>query len=598
MKFPHYAKWMLALIPLAVYILLLSFGAPQGISRFFQIYSPALFLIALCLNYLVLSRNDSGRSLLLFTITLVLFALPLVFLWSTAYSDNKVFAGFLPYKDGKNYYVASQKILNGFPAGGSSQGTWRPLTPGLLSSLLLFTNGSLQWTLALLALLTAVALYVSARQVIPELGLFAAAYYFTLAYLYIRPWLGYTMSEIPGFIFGCLGFALIWKYARSGRSLDLAAGLFLLTTGISARAGAFFIFPALALWAGWIRRGEKRFSFSAFAFVTAVFIVSLFIVSWLYPRSLGITESAQGNFAYTIYGQVRGGIGWQDSVRELNTSKINLVYREALAYFLRHPLSLLIGALKSYRDFFVPNYSGIFGSMWNNSLFDTFLWILNLVLLGVGLFKSVKQIHSPHASLALAGFAGIFFSIPFLPPIDGGSRFHASTMPFFLIIPALALRSKEKTAAFDFVKPIYALSFILSFLTILLPPVTQRLANKVELPVPECREGQTPFAIHVFHGSYLDLQPDSVKSCGYLPNACISGFRANGAERGIDDFFDQILEMAESSNAPMRLTVSYNLLNDRMYYFIGRPDQLQEGLLTGCASNDVTGKQRMLIVEP
>jgi hypothetical protein len=598
MKFIQNVKWIFALIPLSIYILTLSAGAPQNTSHFFQVYSFGLFLLALCLHYFVLREQHTGSALVLWGFSLILFALPLVFLWSTAYSDNKVFAGFLPYKDGKNYFLASQKILNGFPAGGSSQGTWRPLFPGLLSSLLLITDKNLQWTLAALVFMVAVAAFLSARQIRPVLGVPASAYYLTLIYFYIQPWLGYTMSEIPGMIFGCLGLALLWRSAQSKKTPDLVSGLFLLVIGVSARAGAFFIFPALALWAGWAWRAEKRFSFTAVFISIATVIISLVLVSGVYPRLLGITESAQGNFAYTIYGQVRGGIGWLNSVKELNTSRPELVYQEAYQYFLRHPLSLLIGAAKSYRDFFSPSYIGIFSSIWRgNNWLDTGVWFINLLLVAVGLFQSVKHIRTSHASLALAGFAGIFLSIPFLPPIDGGARFYASSMPFFFLVPAFALRTNKQIEMAEFAGPLYSFGFLLIFMTVLLPPLTQRIVTLPQFHALDCDNGETSFAIRVSHGSYLDLQPDSGTSCGYVPDICLGDFQANGVERGIDDFFDEVLAIAESSNIPTRFLIGYNLLEDKMYYFAGSPDQLQEGLVTGCALEDRTSKQKILIVQ-
>jgi hypothetical protein len=230
-------------------------------------------------------------------------------------------------------------------------------------------------------------------------------------------------------------------------------------------------------------------------------------------------------------------------------------------------------------------------------LLDTGVWSINLILVAVGLFQSLKHIHMSHASLVLAGFAGILLSIPFLPPIDGGARFYASTMPFFFLVPAFALRTNIQVEMAEFVRPLYSFGFLLIFMTVLLPPLTQRMATLPQFNALDCDSGEIPFAIHVSHGSYLDLQPDPVIACGYLPNICLGDFRANGVERGIDDFFDEVVTIAESSNIPTRFLIGYNLLEDRMYYFAGSPEQLQEGLITGCALEDKTSKQKILIVQ-
>ena len=57
--------------------------------------------------------------------------------------------------------------------------------------------------------------------------------------------------------------ALLWQAAGERRLFWALAGLFLTSLALNARAGAFLALPALALWLGWLRRGQRRFSLAA-----------------------------------------------------------------------------------------------------------------------------------------------------------------------------------------------------------------------------------------------------------------------------------------------------------------------------------------------
>ena len=171
-------------------------------------------------------------------------------------------------------------FLHGLPIRVAGQALGRPLFPGFLSSLLLLTGQNLKLALAVLVQLAGLGSYLSARRVRQSMGVLAGTLYITFMVFYFQSFSGYAMSESLGFIGGCFGFALLWHAAEKRKWFDLLAGLSLLMVAVSARAGAFFIFPLLALWAGWTFRGkhsERRILY--FAFTASLLLWGAFLVA-------------------------------------------------------------------------------------------------------------------------------------------------------------------------------------------------------------------------------------------------------------------------------------------------------------------------------
>jgi len=428
-------------------------------------------------------------------------------------------------------------------------------------------------------------------------------------YFYFQIVAGYVMSEALGFIGGCFGFALIWYATRRRKWFDFLLGAGLLLVAVSARAGAFLIFPVLALWAGWAHRGSKRYSLLVLVLVLAVLAGGYFIVNSLYPGLLGVPEgSSFGNFAYTIYGQVRGGLGWHSAIDELSTRIPASVYRAAWDYFLANPSDFLKGILKAYADFFLPGEGSIFvfGAPGQNYVLDVIFWGLTFLILLRGLYLLVFKRRSDISTLLLAGFLGIFLSIPFLPPIDGGMRFYASTMPFFFVPLAIGLSrfSDQDEEPAPAKMELFSLRFAavtLLTLTVLLPPVTLRVTSMPDLEEPLCSEGQRPFVIEVNPGSYIDLVQAENASCGLAPNICYDDFLTHNTEMHIDDFYLRLDTLAATSRADMRIVPTINLLDGYFQYFILTDKQALSGssvgFLSGCATRIQTENQRIFWVE-
>jgi len=369
----------------------------------------------------------------------------------------------------------------------------------------------------------------------------------------------------------------------------------------------------LVIWIGWVFRREKPFSIKAAGYAFVVVLIVYFLVNAMYAQLLGIPPgSAFGNFSYALYGQVRGGTGWHSAIEELGTRNPYTVYRAALQFFLEHPLSLFIGFAKSYRDFFLPGSQSIFpfrvdgGQGWANFV----LWVGTLVLLLRGSMRLVKDIHLNLASLLVAGFAGVILSIPFLPPIDGGARFYASTMPFFFIIPALGLsqlaRGVDQNSSFT--QYLYgdsivsrATSITLIALTLILPVGVYSLSHKPAYALPSCPPEQEPFVMEVQQGSYIDLIKDGTTPCGFAPDVCLGDFERNNTEKAIDDYYQELLLLTKSNDTNVRIIPAIDLVNEEFHYFYVPHNRIKGSsalnVVSGCATEIKTKNQSIYQVE-
>ncbi|MCI0607908.1 MAG: hypothetical protein L0Z71_02465 [Anaerolineae bacterium] len=596
------------IIPLLLFWIILMFRIPYSVTFHFSNYSFGFFVIVFLIYYAFLHLKGNLGLLAAFGLTMALLASALSYKWTSGFSDNFLIGGLLPYKDAKNYYLGASLILQGLPIEKAVQAVERPLFPGFLASILMITSQNLKIAVAIIVQFVGIGLYLSARQIHNSMGALSAGLYSTFMYFYIQPLIGYTLSELLGFMLGCFAFLLIWHVSHDLKWFNFILGLMTLLMAVSARAGAFFIFPMLMIWAGWIFRGENRFSMKAAALTFVIILVGYFFMNTIYPQLLGIPSgSAFGNFSYALYGQVRGGTGWHSAIEELGTRNPDLVYRAAFQFFLEHPISLLIGFAKSYRDFFLPGGPSIFPFRFHSwqDWPGFVLWMGAMVLLIRGTIQLLKNIRSNPVSMLVSGFIGVILSIPFLPPIDGGSRFYASTMPFFFIIPAVGLSrlGKERLQNFTSTDELFIsrpLFIILITLTLIVPIGIYFLRQKPTYTMPSCTTGQTPFALEIQQGSYINLVREA-SECGLVPEVCLSDFEKNNTEKAMDDYYQKLLLLTKGKDTDVRIIPAVDLINQEFHYFFISHGNISDNplpqLVTGCAVEIMTENQSIYQVE-
>ena len=604
---------ILILSPLLLFVFLTIRVDPQKLV-FFSRYSVLMFFIVLILYYFTFRIQGKVGLFSGLALTMVLFAVVLLFKWESGYSDTGIIGGLLPYKDGKNYYWGTQLLLNGqLISAVSNQSAGRPLHPGFLSIFLVLTKQNYQWATVIISGLAGLTAYMSARPIVEKFGPLAASIYITLLYFYIQPLIGRPLSEFPGYIFGCLGFILLWRAATNLSLIDLILGLFTLMMAVSIRSGAFFVFPMLFLWAGFVFRGDKRFSYKVAGIALFTIGFSFLLMNVIYPRLIvGPDGVTNGNFAYALYGQVRGGLGYNAGIKDLGTRDPSVVYAAAFDFFTRHPMSFFIGAAKAYRDFFLPNRSGFLPLMATLSHVrkeSMILWFLGLFFLVVGLIHAIRNYKNPIYSLLAAGFVGIFFSIPFLPPMDGGRDFYASTMPFIYvpisIAPLILLRHKarveihtaENSIWFERLFPV-----LLAVLTMLIPTLLQQFISPPSFTAMECPSGQRSFVGNIHPNSYIELVSERSEGCGFAPLICLEDFQQYSAERSTDDVYQELESLAQSTTSNTWIIPFVDLVDSNFHYMVDNTGHLDMNRtppfsIQGCADEIKTKNQSIYLIK-
>jgi hypothetical protein len=465
----------------------------------------------------------------------------------------------------------------------------------------------------LVVILTAVCCYLAAREVNFHWGTWPAALFMVFLYSFISSLIGLTLTEMPSMAFSCLAFILFLRYTQTNNYIDLVLGGLLLIIAISVRAGAFFMIPVLILWIGWIFRKGKKLDLIKMGTFALIFILIFAFANIFFPRLVTAPgASTFGNFSWTLYGQAVGGAGWSYHYKVLGTHEPAVVMQAAIDKIIHYPLGIVIGSLKSFRDFFVPGEIGIFNliSTQSKTVYLLF-WMINLSLMITGLVYSIRNFKNPLYSFLLACFVGNLISIPFLPPIDGGNRYYSGSLPFFYIIEIVGLFAI--LTHFKLVKPpIYEdqskssswirIASVIGSVLILFVPLIVLLTQKSPLvQINQCPQNQIPFAVHIYDGAYIDILPVGSTHCGRLPELCINDFENNGTDKMNDDFFQKLVELGRSSQNGIRLSAVNDLVSSQYYFIVGpigllspsKPDRV----ITGCASKIATQFQRVFWVQ-
>lgn len=594
--FKKYAPpFLLVLFPLALFGFILIIPIPISISVFFSRFSFPYFILVLFLYYASFSVKRKYPWFLAACVTALVFSMQLSYLWTSGFSGNMIIGGLLPFRDGFSYYSGASFLSDGYRI--SNIAAWRPMFTSFVSSLLFLTQHNLMWSMAILVGLLGTSCILSAYVIRNDFGVLAATLYITFLYFYIQFLIGILYTELLGLALGCLGFVIVWSSVKSQRLDKLAIGLAIMVIAVSERAGTFFVFPVLVLWAGWAFRKQSRFSFRATIIAFVVVLFTFLIVNPLF--SSFIVEPGKqsfGNFAFTLYGQVIGGAGYNYAIQRFATRDSAIIYRAAGKFFLAHPLSFFIGAAKAYRDFFFSNI-GIFRyySPSGHVVWSYLIWIAGLILTAVGVVKSVRKIFEPTYSFFVAVLIGFLFSIPFLPPVDGGIRIYASTMPLFFGLVAVA-SSKfsylQKPWIFErrLLKFAEMISILVIIFILVVPIFIQRSSVAPTFNVPSCQPDQVPYVVEFHQGSFVDILPEDETSCGQALRICVGDFQNSSAEMLADasdaQVYQVLIDNGISTGNATRVFVANDLVSNKAYLFMGFANDFQRisnhNLISGC----------------
>ena len=504
----------------------------------------AFLLLFAVLLYPIFRHSGWWEDLGSLAVTLVFFALPLSGLWNSGFSNGYVIGGLLPFADGVYYYMDANRLLAGQMMSAFSEA--RPLFPGTLAVVLGLVHGNLAVALAIFGAVAILACFLLAREVRHSHGTTAGLVTLVVLFLFFRAHIGITFTENLGFALGAIALAVLWRGAGSSKKGMVWAGIFLLTVALNARAGAFLILPLLALWGGWLFRGNSRISLRFFfSGCTAILLGFLLdaILRHLVSNSGGM---AYGNFSYVLYGLVMGGKGWGQVLIDhpeihlamRGSQQYSLIYSLAFDAFRADPMRAARGFLSSWWYYLTPN-PGAFGFVNIN-----FLGILNtpqtqealFAATSIGLLGCIRQARAPRASLVLMSSVGILASVPFvIPGAFSMMRAYAATIPFVALWVVLGLHAifkglkwpGEPHAPTDdrpALSPVI-LGLVIVLFCFLSPVLVKGLSHPTQFSGAECPSSLESIIFRTDRSVAVNLISDDTSSSSHLPDIRLSDFR-------------------------------------------------------------------------
>ena len=498
---------------------------------FFEFGLDRILFLLVIFSLLFNLKGFAGKALT-FTFTLALFYLPLLYKWQTA-DYYSVLGGLLPMRDANEYYQGAQNLLNGFPLEFTA--AYRPIFTSFLSTVMLAVNGNLQSALIVLVTLNALAMYLAAVEVRRTLKSgFAAALFLVVGYIFYKRFAGTLLTENLGLCIGSLALIFLLRGAVENKIKTFLYGLFLLTTALNARAGAFLILPTLVVWAGVTFRGEKGFWRP---FLYAILVVAAGMAANLALAKFinAATSSTFSNYSFTLYGIAVGNKGWEQIAIDHPGASTGEIYALTFRIIREDPAQFMRGIAGAYADYFIASkgaFSFLLMKHDRTDVANAFLWILTFAGLVLGLVHRRKL----EFSISFAFFLGILFSVALVPPIDSTQmRAYAATIPMtcYIVAMGVALPGKllpgsknqlpaEKETGFSIPLGFSAIILVSAFI---LPVLMKSVGNP---PKPnsalECEAGKEKLAFVIADGSSVVLLPERESS--FLPD--IDQLRFNG----------------------------------------------------------------------
>lgn len=568
--------------------------------RYDLVITSFVFCTGLCLLWI---RKTLPWQILGLGFIASMFVLSLTGLWTSGQSEVYALDGLLPWNDGNSYFSDALRMI----AGGTMEAfsSRRPLAPVFFSLTLFFTGLNIQAYQVVMALINAFCCYLAGWEIRKRYNPITAVIFTWLIFLFARRFTGMFLTETVGIPLGILAFILLWRGLLNSHFPSVLIGLFSLSLALNIRAGAFFALVSIAIYLSWFFC--NRFKDMLKNILLGLVILLGFVVNW-YTFKLVAQPDAMlfSNFADTLYGTVVGGKGWETAGRshpeiDLLTpdQRANAIYRMAWEEFNREPSLLIVGIFKSWGDLFYISGNSLFGFIngdrQNEMKTSVIIGCLGLYLLCLpGFYHLIRKRHEPLMGLLIAGWLGIFLSVPFAPPNDADRmRAYSATLPFIAILPALgpetifgwikikntpdepAIRGKQN----------WLNTPMLTDLVFILLLAAGGLFLKTNAPGMEkadftCEAGEEPIISTIANGSYIHAVKNESETENWLPELKESRYIA-----GLHGLSLAFAKDIETISLPYRISAGINLIDFNPVYLV-IPDHVsgfEAGKLKMCA---------------
>ena len=532
----------IAICGIFVFGILLSFPIPRQVGLTFRYDLTIPLILFLAVFFPIFYQEGKYWKLASFIIISVFFALPISGLWSSGQSEQYILSGIIPFSDSRYYYADVRNLIEGGQFFTSQ--SRRPLFSAFFAPILAGVGGNLQTALAIIVLISAVSCYLAAREIQASIGTTAAVLTVILEFFFFRPISGKVLSEGLGFPVSILSLTLFLYAARKNNRLTAFCGLFLISLALCARAGAFFILPALLVWVVWHFRVNSKISLQTVFGGLLMIGVGFGMNQLIYSIFVSAKALPFSNFSYTFYGLAVGGKGWlqifTDHPEIANLPEpyySNKIMQFAFEVIRRKPLNLLIGSYNSWALFFsTDDYYSLFN--WINGgrpIIGTISRIGLYFLMLVGIINTIKHRKDPIKQLIFLTFLGIIFSVPFAPPLDSNRmRVYASVIPFLFLLPAIGLSAfitflkipaiTRPTGNTSNIIPTTIISFIIILTIFFGPLLTQVNAKSSNSLLDNCSSGQSSVTLRLSPGSFVNTTNPETVASDWLPDIRLNTF--------------------------------------------------------------------------
>jgi hypothetical protein len=560
-------------LAIIIFFALLTLTVPTSLSLNARNGYLVPLIFSILVAFFLSLKNNSCSLMLSLSSMLILFALPLSALWTTGLSNGFVIGGLLPFSDAALYYNDANRLIE--DGMFSAFSTARPLFIGFLAVVLKLTGGNLKLTLAILVLITALAICLATMQVRRSIGAAPAAVFMLICFLFYRRFIGAAVVGNLGMTLGVLGFALLWLSADEKKVTAAFYGVVLLTLGLIARPGAFFVLPMLILWMVIYFRDDKSWLSYKTLLVASACVMFGFAVNHILISVVGNPNGrAFSNFAYVLYGLVFGG----NNHTAINNPPLEIIglsgkaltdklYQISIAAVIHNPFLLLPSILRAWKVYILKGYAfsfilpdNIIGNPNNPEIKKLFYPISNfqahaqfvtpLVYIAVFHILSLAGAYWAYrnrtkgGSLIMAFLGGIFLSIPFAPPWDCDTgRVYAATIPVLAMMPSYGIsnilshfkkkgtfyenESTKKKQQIDFnLILILIFSVFLLLVSIGGPVAIKHTRSDAAANKMECTDGKEQLSLRLGSGSYITFV-DNIGRNTAVPRIRIKDFTEN-----------------------------------------------------------------------
>jgi hypothetical protein len=526
---------VLFLLPYSFFFLAVFLPIPVDIGTFFR-YQLNLGILVLGLwLYMSLKLENFWGELISFTSTLVLFAFSLNGLWTSAASEMQVMGGIVFFSDAFRYYGDSLSLLSGNPFSNFS--ARHALAPGLITTLLSLTGHNLQIALAIQVAIIGGCIFLAGYEVKRHYGPLVAAIFLLLMFVFYRRFTGLIDSENLGVGLGAVGFALLLRTSAQRSAMAFFLGLFFTTLALIARPGAFLVLLCLLIA---IVRTAKNFPNYRFISLIGLAAIGLGFLAQGFVNFATdrLQNPPDSNYAYTLYGIARGGMGWEQFLKDFPQYQTlpepeieQLVFHVAIDLLRQDPLPAVHAVFRSYASFISLNDESAYGWISGGDLTalnhpgpqnERLYQACRLLLWGMaalGLFYLWKRREKMSSQFILWMAVGLFFSAALIPPEDAGiMRVYAASIPILAFIPSVSCRLIHLNHGLITVDRVHSsviphpvLSGVglgLAVLTILGPWFVQLTITKPVVTAPKCPPQTSPVVTTVAPGSYIRITDD------------------------------------------------------------------------------------------